>query len=129
MIWLLQRAAQFRVRGFHQREAFRHGDGLRLLAGLQRKVDANFLANLQNDILAFDSLETLEFGANSICAGKQVGRVVGARIFAWSACESCRAASQGRDCGAADCASGLVGNRSQDAACSALRERSNAGEE
>ena len=52
-----------------------------LFAGLQVKVDANFAADLQNDVLALDGLEALGLGADLIIAGKQVGSVVLARMI------------------------------------------------
>jgi hypothetical protein len=89
-------------------------------AGLERKVHANLLSDLQQNVLALHCLESFGLGANRVRSRKEVGSVV----FPGVACDQSAGNASlhilDGDRGAGNDAAALVRNRSRDAAKIAL---------
>ena len=108
------------VGGFHQRDGFGDGDGLVLLAGLNGQVDANFVADLDHNVLTLDPLEPFGLDANRVVAGSQVGSVIRARVIRGQGSSDAPLRVDDGYRGAGYDAAALVGDRSENASETAL---------
>ena len=125
----LQRSAQFRVGGIHHGQRLGDGDRLRLLAGLQHQIHAQFLIGLEQNPQAFDRLESHGLRAHRVGARKQVGTVVLTGLVGGQRSRRASLRVGDRHCGADQHAPALIREGSQNSPRVALRERRTTNQE
>ncbi len=115
--------ADRRDRRFNQRRGRGDGDRLRDVRNLQREVEADGLADVDDDALAIDGAETGELDEQVVFADVQRLQAIGAFSVRHGRTGKARGWTGGRDGRARNCGALIIGNASQNGAGRLLRKR------